>query len=221
MQHDRDTVRCKLCLPALRIRGSTSKPKRPISQVPPRNNLGFTLGEVVKPPAELDSRSVTGASNFSLARGEPKQPPPDLDSLSVVGASKSLLSLEHHSASPRLAVDSPSSGRVSTPRDQANSSVKVVEQEAEAHHLGRQRHPSEPITCIVVEDEPFQRELYRMMLPGMLGEGSNVVCLGATETEVLGALRAPERLLQLKPPPSMVILDWMLDYSTQGTFSSQ
>ena len=76
--------------------------------------------------------------------------------------------------------------------------------------------PCSGLTCVVVEGEPSQRDVYKAILPGLVGGESKIIILGAIETEIITILRYPQRLTEMVPPPDLIILDFLLDYSSQG-----
>ena len=67
-------------------------------------------------------------------------------------------------------------------------------------------------SCVVVEDDPFQNHFYGLVLPGIFGTPA-ITCLGVEEDETKGAVAL---ILSMDPPPDVVILDYMLDYSRSG-----
>ena len=72
------------------------------------------------------------------------------------------------------------------------------------------------LMCVLVQGDPSQRKLYKAILPDILGDQGTIIVLGAIEMEIMTLLQCPQHLTQMMPPPDLIILDFLLDYSSQG-----
>lgn len=85
-----------------------------------------------------------------------------------------------------------------------------------AEHKDQEIAP-EVFSCVVIEDDAFQREVYQLVLPKLVGSASKVLCLGATAAEVTAILENPQSLIGGKHPPDFIIVDYLLDYTSRGS----
>ena len=101
---------------------------------------------------------------------------------------------------------------VTIPRQQIPAAGPLPTAEASSEPTSGQEEEPIIIHVCVVEDDPFQNEFYTLILPRLL-QDAQVSCFGIKEQETVTAASC---ILAITPPPEIVILDYLLDYSTQG-----